>query len=85
MRNKVNQVTSTMPALSNEEFLGRALEYVTRGYTTDELVFVVKPRVRLPEVTRVLLKHHKIAIVRSDNAPIEGFYLIPREDYNKHA
>ena len=74
-----------MPALDHEHFLSLALDYVTKGYKVEELAFIVKPRVRVPEPTRILLKHYKMDLIRSESAPIDGFYLLPKKEYKKHA
>jgi hypothetical protein len=73
-----------MPALDHEEVMTLMLDLVRRGHKMQDCYFIVRPRVRLSFEVKSTINAYELTIKRSESAPIDGFYILPKEDYHKH-
>ena len=53
------------------------------GIAGEDLVFVIRPKVKMTDSAKLLLKHKGVEVVRDNAAPIDSAYLLLRREYLK--
>lgn len=66
------------------ESLLNKLAIAYSGIAGEDLVFIIRPAMRMSDSAKMLLKHKGIEVVRNEAAPIDSAYLLTRKDYYKY-
>lgn len=73
----------TVTHLDVESLLNK-LTIAHSGIAGEDLVFIIRPKIRMTDTAKMLLRHKGIEIVRDEAAPIDSAYVMTRKDYKKY-
>lgn len=60
------------------------LEIAHAGVTGEDLLFIIRPKIRMSDSAALMLKHKGIEVIRDEAAPIDSAYVMTRKEYKKY-
>ena len=66
------------------ESLLNKLTIAHAGIAGEDLLFIIRPAMRISDSAKMLLRHKGIEIKRDAAAPIDSAYVMTRKDYQKY-